>query len=282
VIVHLAAETGTGQSLTEAHRHTDVNVSGLARLLDGLAAAGHTPRQFLLASSRAIYGDGAWRDREGRVFYPRGRARTDLEGGHFDVRAADGHAATALPHDASITRPNPISVYGATKLAQEHILAAWCDAFGSRLTILRLQNVYGPGQAVGNPYTGVLTLFARLARERRPLDIYEDGEIIRDFVHVDDVTAAMVAALSSSLEGVHTYDVGSGSPTTIAVVARLLAKRFEAPAPVISGKFRAGDVRAASCDIGAATRELGYLPLVSLEAGLETLARSIETTTASP
>jgi dTDP-L-rhamnose 4-epimerase len=278
-VVHLAAETGTGQSLTEANRHAAVNVSGTALLLDALTAAKHVPRQVLLASSRAIYGDGAWRDESGHVFYPVGRSRGDLDNGQWDFRGPGGQPAQPLPHLAGTTQPNPISVYAATKLAQEHLLAALCRAFGSKLTVLRLQNVYGPGQSVGNPYTGVLTLFARFARDHKVLDIYEDGEIIRDFVHVEDVVAAMVSALKDSQAGgVRTYDVGSGVPTTIAAVARLLAKRFGAPAPVVSGKFRDGDVRAASCDITAARRDLGYNPRMTIEAGLETLARSIEET----
>ncbi len=276
VVVHLAAETGTGQSLTAANRHAAVNVSGTALLLDALVAARHVPRQFLLASSRAIYGDGAWRDESGHVFYPAGRSRAQLDEGEWDFRGPTGLPATALPHRAGTTIPNPISVYAATKLAQEHLLSAWCRAFGSRLTVLRLQNVYGPGQSVTNPYTGVLTLFARLSRERRALDIYEDGEIIRDFVHVEDVASAMESALGREGEGVRTYDVGSGAPTTIAAVARHLARRFEAPEPIVSGRFRDGDVRAASCDITAAARDLGYAPRISIEAGLETLARSLE------
>jgi dTDP-L-rhamnose 4-epimerase len=283
-VVHLAAETGTGQSLTEANRHAAVNVSGTALLLDALTAAKHVPQKFLLASSRAIYGDGAWRDESGTIFYPTGRSRADLEKRQWDFRGPTGLPARPLPHLAGSTQPNPISVYAATKLTQEHLLAAWCRAFGSQLTVLRLQNVYGPGQSLGNPYTGVLTLFARFARERKVLDIYEDAEIIRDFVHVEDVATAMVSALSAtatsaphaSADAVRTYDIGSGAPTTIGAVARLLARRFSAPEPVVSGKFRDGDVRAASCDISAARRDLGYAPRISIEAGLETLARSVE------
>jgi dTDP-L-rhamnose 4-epimerase len=276
VVVHLAAETGTGQSLTEANRHALVNVSGTAQLLDALTHARHVPRQLLLASSRAIYGDGAWRGGQGEVFYPVGRVHADLAQGIWDHRGADGQRATALPHLAGETRPNPISVYGATKLAQEHLLAAWARAFGGGLTILRLQNVYGPGQSPTNSYTGVLTLFARVAGENKTLEIYEDGEIVRDFVYVDDVTSAMVRAIETGTNAVRVYDIGSGAPTTIKAVAQWLARRFGAPEPIVSGKFRDGDVRAASCDIQAARRELGYQPLTSVEAGLEALARSFE------
>jgi dTDP-L-rhamnose 4-epimerase len=276
VVVHLAAETGTGQSLTEANRHAMVNVSGTAQLLDALTRTRHVPRLFLLPSSRAVYGDGAWQDERGQVFYPTGRLHADLEKGIWDHRGADGGRAVALPHRAAETRPNPISIYGATKLAQEHLLAAWARAFGCGLTVLRLQNVYGPGQSPTNSYTGVLTLFAKLARERQTLEIYEDGQIVRDFVYIDDVVSAMMLAMATGGSAVRTYDIGCGAPTTIEVVARWLARRFAAPDPVVGGKFRDGDVRAASCDIEAARRGLGYQPLTSVEAGLEALARWFE------
>jgi dTDP-L-rhamnose 4-epimerase len=271
-VVHLAAETGTGQSLTEASRHAAVNVSGTAQLLDALSAAGHVPKQFLLASSRAVYGDGAWRDDQGHVFYPTGRTHSDLEKAKWDFSGPTGRPARALPHVAAETRPNPTSIYGATKLTQEHMLTAWCRAFGSRLSILRLQNVYGPGQAPQNAYTGILTLFARLAAERRVLEVYEDGAIVRDFVHIRDVVQALRLALGAKREGIAVLDVGSGKPATIAEVARQLARLRGAPEPVICGKFRDGDVRAASCAIEATQQALGYQPQVSLEAGLATLA----------
>jgi dTDP-L-rhamnose 4-epimerase len=276
VVIHLAAETGTGQSLTESHRHASVNVDGTAQLLDALTAVKHVPQQFVLTSSRAVYGDGAWREESGAVFYPGGRSREQLERRQWDYVGADGRPARSLPAIAGETHPSPISIYGATKLTQEHMLAAWCRAFGSGLSVLRLQNVYGPGQAPGNPYTGVLTLFARLARSKQVLDIYEDGDILRDFVHVDDISQAIVQAIVQPTRSVRLLDIGSGKPTTIAAVAQELARRYGAPAPVVSGKFRDGDVRHASCSIEAAQRELGYQPRWSVEAGVASLMEWLE------
>ncbi|MDC0708318.1 NAD-dependent epimerase/dehydratase family protein [Stigmatella sp. ncwal1] len=276
VVIHLAAETGTGQSLTESHRHASVNVAGTARLIDALTAIRHVPEQFVLTSSRAVYGDGAWRDTAGTVFYPPARSRQALELQQWNLSGPTGLPAEAMPSVAGQTHPNPISVYGATKLTQEHMLAAWCGAFGSGLSILRLQNVYGPGQAPGNPYTGVLTLFARLAREQKVLDIYEDGKIVRDFVHVEDVAQAIVQAVARPTRNVRMFDIGSGSPTTIDAVARELARRYGAPAPVVSGKFRDGDVRAASCSIESARGALDYQPRWTLEAGLASLKEWLE------
>lgn len=270
-IVHLAAETGTGQSLTESHRHASVNVDGLAQLLDALSARKIVPQNFVIPSSRAVYGDGAWRDAKGALFYPEGRSRAALENRQWDCRNDKGEAGTSVASVAGVTPPNPVSVYGATKLAQEHMLAAWCRAFGSRLSILRLQNVYGAGQAPGNPYTGVLTFFAREALAKKTLDVYEDGQIIRDFVHVEDVTQAIVAALDSKQPGVRLYDIGSGRPTTIEAIARQVADLTHAPSLKVTGRFRDGDVRSASCSIEAAQRELGYQPTWTFQAGLEAL-----------
>jgi dTDP-L-rhamnose 4-epimerase len=275
-VIHLAAETGTGQSLTESHRHASVNVDGTAQLLDALTAARHVPEQFVLTSSRAVYGDGSWRDSAGTVFYPAGRSRESLEKRQWDHLGPNGQPAEPLPSIGGTTHPNPISIYGATKLTQEHMLSAWCRAFGSGLSILRLQNVYGPGQAPGNPYTGVLTLFARLARNKQTLDIYEDGKIVRDFVHVDDVAQALVQCVQRPGKDVRLFDIGSGKPTTIEHVARELARRYGAPAPLVSGKFRDGDVRAASCSIEAARSALDYQPRWTLEAGVASLMEWLE------
>ncbi len=270
-IVHLAAETGTGQSLTAAGRHAAVNVLGCAELTDALAQAKLQPEMVVVASSRAIYGDGAWRDSAEQIFYPGGRSAAQLQAQQWDHLGADGAAATPLAHVAGRTEPRPISVYGATKLAQEHMLQAWCTAFATPLRILRLQNVYGPGQALHNPYTGVLSLFARLALQHQTIEVFEDGHIGRDFVYIDDVVASLQLALQVPGRGIELCDIGSGAPTTILAVARLLAQRCEAPAPRLSGAYRHGDVRSAACSIRAAAALLGYRPAVSLEAGLQQL-----------
>jgi dTDP-L-rhamnose 4-epimerase len=271
VVLHLAAETGTGQSLTEAGRHASVNVAGTAQLLDALTRAQHVPEHLMLASSRAVYGDGAWQDDAGTVFYPTGRSHAQLAEGRWDFSGPTGLCARALPHEATTTQVHPVSVYGATKLCQEHVLAAWCRAFATRLSILRLQNVYGPGQAPNNSYTGILTLFVKLAREGRVIDVYEDGAIIRDFVHVSDVARAFVLALHRPHAGLRVLDIGSGDSTTVATVARMIASKLGAPEPVISGRFRDGDVRAASCSIDAARELLGYEPTVALGDGLASI-----------
>lgn len=270
-VVHLAAETGTGQSLLEATRHGMANVVGTTQLTDALARHDHRPDQIVLTSSRAVYGEGGWADAAGNQFYPPPRSEAMLASGTWDPTAPDGSLATPLPHVAATTWPRPVNVYAATKLAQEHALEAWCTAFSVPLSILRLQNVYGPGQAVGNAYTGVLTYFARQLAEGEQLNVYEDGNIIRDFVYVNDVVAAIDVAIANAPSSVRTVDIGSGAPIPLLAVAEMMSEIAGARPPRISGQYRRGDVRAASADISAAHELLNWQPSVTLRDGLGAL-----------
>ncbi len=269
-IVHLAAETGTAQSLSEATRHGLVNVVGTTQLLDALNRSGHVPDQLVLASSRAVYGEGAWQA-DTHVFYPPPRSHAQLAAGIWDPQGPTGDAVVPLPSSVVRTEARPTNIYAATKLAQEHILASWTAAFDTKLSVLRLQNVYGPGQSLTNSYTGIVALFARLAREKQPLEVYEDGRIIRDFVYIDDVIDALFSAIDGPAARSRCVDIGSGVPTTIHELAQQLAAICDAPEPVVVGKFRDGDVRAARCDIEAATTELGWRPKWTLEKGARSL-----------
>lgn len=269
-IVHLAAETGTAQSLSEATRHGLVNVVGTTQLLDALNRSGHVPDQLVLASSRAVYGEGAWQA-DTHVFYPPPRSHAQLAAGIWDPQGPTGDAAVPLPSSVVRTEARPTNIYAATKLAQEHILASWTAAFDTKLSVLRLQNVYGPGQSLTNSYTGIVALFARLAREKQPLEVYEDGRIMRDFVYIDDVIDALFSAIEGPAAQSRCVDIGSGVPTTIHELAQQLAAICDAPEPAVVGKFRDGDVRAARCDIDAATTELDWRPKWTLEKGARAL-----------
>lgn len=269
-IVHLAAETGTAQSLSEATRHGSVNVVGTTQLLDALSRAGHVPEQLVLASSRAVYGEGAWQA-GGQIFYPPPRSHAQLSAGAWDPVGPTGERAVPLPSSASRTEPRPTNVYAATKLAQEHLLAAWTAAHDTGLSVLRLQNVYGPGQSLTNSYTGIVALFARLSRERQALEVYEDGRILRDFVYIEDVVEALFAAVQRPATRWRRVDVGSGVPTTIHDLARRAAALCQAPEPVVVGRFRDGDVRAARCEIDAAAADLDWNPKWGLDDGLSAL-----------
>lgn len=270
-VVHLAAETGTAQSLREATLHGSVNVIGTTQMLDAFTRAGHIPKHIVVSSSRAVYGEGLWRSSAGVDYAPAIRHRLALEAGQWNPPAPDGTAGTPLPSRAGVTTPQPTNIYAATKLAQEHLCLAWGAALGSSVTVLRLQNVYGPGQSILNSYTGVLTAFARRATAGKAINVYEDGQIMRDFVHIDDVLDAFQAALRESPLVSRIVDVGSGRPQKLIDVAFAMAALSGSPAPVVSGQYRLGDVRAAFCDIEDATRQLGYMPRRELHDGLQDL-----------
>jgi dTDP-L-rhamnose 4-epimerase len=273
-VVHLAAETGTAQSLSESTRHGMVNVVGTTQLLDSLTRAGHVPGHFVLTSSRAVYGEGVWRNVDGSTFQPGLRTHAQLEEGRWD----HGHGAAHVPNTVAGTHPNPINVYGATKLAQEQILSAWTGSHDTRLSILRLQNVYGPRQSLSNPYTGIVSLFSRLAREGQSIPLYEDGEITRDFVYIDDVVSALVAAIAHKpADHVRTVDIGSGVKTTIGDLAREIAAYHGAPEPHVTGQYRDGDVRHASCTVETTLRQLDWQPRWSLRDGVAALQEWIAT-----
>ncbi|MBU9763064.1 NAD-dependent epimerase/dehydratase family protein [Mycobacterium sp. TNTM28] len=269
-IVHLAAETGTAQSLSEATRHGSVNVVGTTQLLDALSRAGHVPDQLVLASSRAVYGEGAWQAGT-EIFYPRPRSHAQLAAGSWDPTGADCAPAVPLPSSTAETQPRPTNIYAATKLAQEHLLAAWTAAHDTNLSVLRLQNVYGPGQSLTNSYTGIVALFGRLALAKQALEVYEDGRILRDFVYIDDVVEALYSAIYEPAATLRCLDIGSGVPTTIHELAQKMAILCDAPEPVVVGKFRDGDVRAARCDVEPTIKELGWRPKWGLEDGLRAL-----------
>jgi dTDP-L-rhamnose 4-epimerase len=271
VVVHLAAETGTGQSLTEGTRHATVNVVGTTQMLDAFVRHKCMPGRIVLTSSRAIYGEGAWRDASGKVVYPGQRSRAMLEAGQWDFPGL-----TCLPFEATRTEPHPTSIYGATKLTQEMILRAWALSFGVEIGLLRLQNVYGPGQSLSNPYTGIVSLFARLAKAGKTIPVYEDGEIIRDFVFIDDVARAVARMATGPIPSEIPYDIGSGEATSIRRLAGLIAGLYEAPEPVINGAFRNGDVRSASCDITRGRTELDWSPHWTVEGGVEALCAWID------
>jgi dTDP-L-rhamnose 4-epimerase len=264
IVIHLAAETGTAQSLDEASRHSRVNVVGTTELTDALGRAGHLPKHVLLSSSRAVYGEGNWQRSSGEVYQPGQRSHAQFEAGQWDFPDS-----VSLPSSAQSTTPAPTSVYGATKLAQENILSAWGGSRGVPITILRLQNVYGPGQSLINSYTGIVSLFSQWAREGKTIPLYEDGRIGRDFVYIEDVADAFVAAIEAGPDASRpTLDIGTGVAHTIEDMARAIAAYYEAPDPVVNGKFRDGDVRSASFDISLTLTTLYWTPRWDLEAGV--------------
>ena len=265
IVIHLAAETGTSQSLNEASRHTRVNVVGTSEMTDAFVRHGVRPQRVVLASSRAVYGEGEWVSASGATFSPGLRSHAQLEAGQWDFAGS-----TPIVSEAARTAPHPVNVYGATKLAQENLLEAWCGSHDIPRTVLRLQNVYGPGQSLINSYTGIVSLFSQQAEEGRSIDVYEDGDIVRDFVFIDDVVSAFEAALLGAASN-DAYDVGSGQAIPLMGMAQLVADYHGAPAPRVTGQYRDGDVRHAACSVERTTAELGWTPQWSVERGVGAL-----------
>jgi dTDP-L-rhamnose 4-epimerase len=282
-VVHLAAETGTAQSMYEISRYTETNVSGAAALLDYLANREHNVAKVVLGSSRSVYGEGAYHCAQCGDVYPAVRSEERLSAGQWEPLCPDCGSSVepiATPEDAKLA---PASIYAATKLAQENLVRIATRALGIPAVILRLQNVYGEGQSLKNPYTGILSIFSNQLRLGRTLNLYEDGQESRDFVHVSDVAHAVALALSSESADGCTLNVGSGCATTIAAVALLLGERFASKTrPVISGQYRLGDIRHALADLNAIQERLEFEPLVSLEAGLDRFVAWVKTQPIEP
>lgn len=270
IVVHLAAETGTGQSADEPARYTEVNVVGTATLIEVLRQAAAPPKRLVLASTRAIYGEGAYADPSGQLRIPPPRRSSDMAAGRFGLFDERGAEMRPLPTPESVPVA-PASVYGSSKLMQEYLLQQACGPWSN--AILRLQNVFGPGQSLRNPYTGVLSIFCQQALEGRQLEIYEDGEIGRDFVYVDDVVDAFVRACGSADAAGRIINVGTGQVTGIGQAASRILALLGIPADRmrVSGAFRPGDVRHAVADIGLARSLLGWSPAVPFEQGVANL-----------
>ena len=273
-VVHLAAETGTGQSMYEIDRYYRVNVQGTALLLDVLANQPHEVRNVILASSRSVYGEGACVCRgcsgKGGRCYPDPRSSEQLQAHDWSPKCPQcGGEIEPVPTREN-DKTSPASIYAATKLAQEEMVRIACEAMGIAHCILRLQNVYGEGQSLKNPYTGILSIFSTRLRLGRGIEVFEDGEETRDFVHVDDVAEAMIRFVASPAEAGVTLNVGRGEPVSIMALAQLLCRLAGSGTdPTVSGQYRLGDIRHNFADTSRLKAVTGWTPGIALEAGIE-------------
>ena len=268
-VVHLAAETGTGQSMYEISRYTSVNVDGTALLLEQCGRDGPQVRKVVLASSRAIYGEGKYSCQTCGVVYPDSRDREAMLEGFFDVHCpACGATVEPLASD-ELTPMKPVSIYGLTKACQEQLVTVWGPSREVETVALRFQNVYGPGQSLSNPYTGILSIFSSLILDGRELDIFEDGRESRDFVYVDDAAESIRLAIEVEQAPRRSYNVGTGKAVSISEVAELLMGRLGRRVPVsVSGHFRAGDIRHNFACTHRSEKDLGFEPKWALEDGI--------------
>lgn len=270
-VVHLAAETGTAQSMSQSTLHTRTNMLGTSQMLDAFMRHAKMPTQMLLTSSRAVYGEGQWERNDGQRFYPGQRGDVQLSSHVWDFENAH-----YIPAQADETMPMPTSVYGATKLGQENLMSVWSKGNNVPLKIVRFQNVYGAGQSLINPYTGIVSLFVRQAKAGKTIALYEDGQIIRDYIYIDDVARAVLMALDSDGCIRQTLDIGTGKMTTIRDIACLIADRYHAPTPQVTMQYRNGDVRHACCKTERTKRLIGFEAEISVADGLNRLCKWID------
>lgn len=276
-VVHLAAETGTGQSMYEICRYVDVNIGGTALLLELLSKCAHNVTRVVVASSRAIYGEGKYRTVNGEIVFPGTRKFEDLSMGKFDLYCP----TTGLPLELLATdedsKIQPSSVYGITKQNQEQVVMTVCPTVGIQPVSLRYQNVYGPGQSLKNPYTGILSIFSTSIMNNNPISVFEDGKESRDFVYIDDVVNATYLAIFKSEAAGQVFGIGSGVPTDVLTVANVLARQYGRDVPIrVTGDFRVGDIRHNFADLTKARALLGFEPRISFKEGIQAFARWVE------
>jgi dTDP-L-rhamnose 4-epimerase len=268
VIVHLAAETGTGQSMYLIKKYTDVNVGGTSLMLDLLANGNYNVKKVVVASSRAIYGEGKYITSNGNFVYPVSRSKQRLAAGKFDVEY-NGDENLRLTATDEQSKIHPTSVYGITKQVQEQMVMTVCPTIGISPVAFRYQNVYGPGQSLKNPYTGILSIFSNLIKHCQPINIFEDGNESRDFVFIYDVVAATVAGIEMDAANNEVFNVGTGVATTVMEVAQTLVKSYGIDVPLkVSGDFRVGDIRHNYADMTKMKQKLGFVPGVSFANGI--------------
>lgn len=281
-VVHLAAEVGVGQSMYEIVRYVRGNALGTAVLLQMLLKHRDRVQRLVVASSMSVYGEGAYECPRCGVVYPRLRTLGQLQRREWEVRCEKcGEVVRAIP--TSEEKPlYPTSIYAITKRDHEEMCLTFGRSYAIPTAALRFFNVYGPRQALSNPYTGVAAIFcSRLLNGKPPL-VFEDGRQSRDFVHVTDIVQAIVLALECSGVDNDVFNVGTGRPLTVLDMAAALARWTGAEVePRVVNQFRAGDIRHCYADISRIRRALGYEPKVRFEDGVRDLVASVERETAA-
>jgi dTDP-L-rhamnose 4-epimerase len=268
VVVHLAAETGTGQSMYLIRKYTDVNIGGTSLMLDLLANGNYDVKKVVVASSRAIYGEGRYQAGDGTYVYPGSRSKERLSAGKFEVEYKGDENLQLVATDEE-SKIHPTSVYGITKQVQEQMVMTVCPSIGISPVAFRYQNVYGPGQSLKNPYTGILSIFSNLIKHNQSINIFEDGKESRDFVFIDDVVAATAAGIEMKEADGEVFNVGTGVATTVMEVAQALAKGYGKEISLqVTGDFRVGDIRHNFADLTKIQQKLGFVPRVSFEEGI--------------
>lgn len=276
-VIHLAAETGTGQSMYEIEKYINTNIGGTAILLDILTNFKHSVKRVLVAESRAVYGEGKYYCNKCGDVYPYERKGENLADGDFECYCPKCGGALQLVGTTEDSIVHPSSVYGISKQVQGQLVHLVCPTIGVESVSFRYQNVYGPGQSLSNPYTGILSIFSNRIKNHKGINIFEDGHETRDFVYIDDVVDATIRGLEAPEANGHVFNVGTGVATDVLTVAKKLCEQYGIDVPItVSGNYRMGDIRHNYADISMAKKLLGYEPKWNFSAGIVQFCRWVD------
>lgn len=269
-VIHLAAETGTGQSMYEIEKYVQCNIGGTALLLDILTNTKHNVKRVIVAESRAIYGEGKYHCPKCGDVYPLERKDEDMAKGDFECHCPNCGGKVSLVATTEDSAIHPSSVYGIGKQVQGQLVHLICKNIGIESVSFRYQNVYGPGQSLTNPYTGILSIFSNRIKSHKGINIFEDGKETRDFVYIDDVVDATIAGMEVPEANGHVFNVGTGIAIDVLTVAQTLCKHYGIDVPLtVSGNYRLGDIRHNYADITLAKQILGFQPKWTFDAGIK-------------
>lgn len=269
-IIHLAAETGTGQSMYEIKKYVDTNIGGTALLLDILTNTNHHVKRVVVAESRAIYGEGKYHCPNCGDVYPLERKDEDMAKGDFECKCPICGGEVELVATTEDSTIHPTSVYGISKQVQGQLVHLVCKSIGVESVSFRYQNVYGPGQSLSNPYTGILSIFSTRIKNGNGINVFEDGMETRDFVYIEDVVDATILGMEVPEANGHVFNIGTGVATDVLNVANTLCKKYGVKVPItVSGNYRLGDIRHNFADISAARQILGFVPKWNFSDGIE-------------
>lgn len=268
-VIHLAAETGTGQSMYEIKKYVDTNIGGTALLLDILTNTKHHVKRVVVAESRAIYGEGKYHCCKCGDVYPLERKDEDMAKGDFECKCPKCGGEVELVATTEDSAIHPSSVYGIAKQVQGQLVHLVCKSIGVESVSFRYQNVYGPGQSLSNPYTGILSIFSTRIKNSNGLNIFEDGKETRDFVYIEDVVDATILGMEVPEANGHVFNIGTGEATDVLTVANTLCDKYGIKVPItVSGNYRLGDIRHNYADITLARKILGFEPKWNFSDGI--------------
>ena len=277
ILIHLAAETGTGQSMYELSKYNNVNIMGTTNMLDCLAKDNHSIKKIIIASSRAIYGEGKYICSVHGPTYPPERSELLMQKGDFDLKCIICDIDLQLVGTDEKSKINPLSIYAVNKYCQEMMVMLMGKTLNIPTVSLRYQNVYGPGQSLSNPYTGIISIFSTRLLNGNNLDIYEDGLESRDFVFIDDAVDATILCMQSANADGEIFNIGTGKNITVIEVAESLIRLLDSQGKTSTvGKYRLGDVRHNYADITKIHKILGYSPKYSFQDGLAEFVKWVQ------